>query len=73
MAFNAKVVLSNVTVSPNGAQLSFYPDYQDGRNKEWAESTPTLNLSMTVKNELVEKLGLEIGQRFTLTFDAEEN
>lgn len=52
-------------------RLQFAPDYQDGRNAEWAEATPNLSLSMTVKDSVAEHFAQ--GQTYTLTFtpDAE--
>lgn len=70
-SFTAKVYLGNVTVTPNGTQLTFNPDYIDERNKEWAKATPSLSLSMTVKNSIADNL--VIGQPFTLTFTPEDN
>lgn len=71
MAFNAKVILQNVRVDPVETRLEFYADYADDRNKEWAANTPSLLLNMSISNELQEKLNLEIGQKFTLTFEQE--
>lgn len=67
--FTAKVRLTNKVGSPGSETkiLSFSPDYQDGRNKEWALATPNLSLSMSVKTELADKL--DEGTSFTLTFD----
>lgn len=69
MNVTAKVKLSNKTVSNGETILQFYPDYQDGRNKEWANATPALSLGMTVKNEVADKF--EAGKSYTLTFSEE--
>lgn len=50
--------------------LTFSPDYQDGRNKEWSLYTPALSLTMTVKGEVADHFA--VGQNFTLTFTPEE-
>jgi hypothetical protein len=50
--------------------LGFQPDYQDGRNKEWASATPALGLTMTVKSSVAEHF--ESGRAYTLTFTPEE-
>jgi len=49
--------------------LSFGPDYADGRNKEWANATPSLSLSMTVNGQVADYFTL--GESYTLTFDKE--
>lgn len=51
--------------------ITFSPDYNDGRNKEWAEATPSLSLSITVKGSVAEHF--EVGQAFTLTFTPEDS
>jgi hypothetical protein len=51
--------------------LTFAPDYSDGRNQEWAKYTPALNLTMTVKAEVGNKLN--VGDNFTLVFEPEED
>jgi hypothetical protein len=49
------------------ARVQFSPDYQDGRNKDWAAATPTLNLNMTLNGDAA---GLfEQGDKITLTFE----
>lgn len=66
----AKVVLSSKSkTGADGDQvyMSFTPDYQDGRNAEWAVATPSLALSMTVKAEVGARF--EQGQSYTLTFE----
>lgn len=50
--------------------LGFQPDYQDGRNREWATATPALSLNMTVKSSVAEHF--EQGHAYTLTFTPEE-
>lgn len=51
--------------------LTFVPDYDDDRNKEWARFTPGLSLTMGVKPEVAELF--EPGARYTLTFTPEES
>ena len=63
----AKVVLQSKQEMYGGIQLSFLPDYADGRNKEWAVATPNLSLSMTVKPEVAEMF--ETGSAYTLSFE----
>jgi hypothetical protein len=52
-------------------QLTFSADYADGRNKEWAKYTPYLQVVMVVKNSVAEHF--EVGGRFILTFEPEED
>lgn len=46
--------------------LEFQPDYAQGRNAEWAEATPALSLTMTVKADVAKRF--EYGQPYTLQF-----
>jgi len=46
--------------------LEFQPDYDSGRNKEWAKYTPALSLTMTVLAEVAERF--ELQQPYTLQF-----
>jgi hypothetical protein len=51
--------------------LNFYPDYADGRNKEWASASPSLSLMMTVRKdvaELFEQMGT-----YTLVFEKNDD
>lgn len=48
------------------ATVGFMPDYQDGRNKEWAAATPSLSLQMTLKGDVA--MHFELGKHYTLTF-----
>lgn len=51
------------------ATLGFMPDYADGRNKEWAVNTPSLDIRMTVKGDIADRF--ELGKKYTLTFSEE--
>lgn len=51
--------------------LSFGPDYAHGANAEWAESTPSLDLRMTVVQEVAARF--QTGQAFTLTFEPDDD
>lgn len=72
----AKVRISSVQkpggAGPGSTTVHFSPDYDDGRNKEWAVATPSLSLSMTVKDEVAEQ-HFSAGDAFTLTFGKEES
>jgi hypothetical protein len=61
---SAKLKLQAKQDQGNQVGLTFSPDYEDGRNKEWAEATPALSLSMTVKAD-VGRL-FEAGQSYTM-------
>lgn len=67
----AKVVLTrkdpfDPDVPESQVVLQFQPDYADGRNKEWANATPALSLTMTVKAEAAGHF--DEGQPYTLQF-----
>jgi hypothetical protein len=49
---SAKLRLQAMQDNGNTVGLTFTPDYQDDRNKEWAEATPALSLTMSVKKDL---------------------
>lgn len=64
----AKVTCTAKSEGFEGASsLSFSPDYQDGRNAEWAAATPNLSLSMTVIGAVAEHF--ELGGKYTLSFE----
>lgn len=71
MSVTAKVVLHTKTQQLTDTRLEFTADYKDGRNQEWAQYTPTLQMSMTVKPEIGEQF--PIGGAYTLTFTPEES
>jgi hypothetical protein len=47
-------------------QVTFLPDYAQGRNAEWASATPALSLSMTMRREVADQF--DTGEAITLTF-----
>ena len=51
-------------------RLVFVPDYQDGRNAEWARFTPSLRLEMTVVDSVAEQFNTQTP--YTLTFSPGE-
>lgn len=69
MAITAKVRCgSRVHITDELDLATFYPDYTDGANKDWAYYTPTLNLQMNVRRDVP----FEVGAEYTLTFEKEE-
>lgn len=71
MATTAKVHLTQMVETGEGdervAQLRFTPDYNDGRNKEWAVFTPTLDLTMQVRRGACDNF--TAGKNYILTFE----
>lgn len=65
----AKVRCTSTNKLADCVRLDFQPDYQDDRNKEWAYFTPSLSLGMTVRPEVADQWGVEVGKTYTLTFD----
>lgn len=63
----AKVQLAQKNAYIGGVTLTFMADYVDGRNKEWAESTPSLTYEMQVKASVAELF--QIGGKYTVTFE----
>jgi hypothetical protein len=69
----AKIRCTGKTVTGEGdnrcAQVSFGPDYAEGRNVQWALATPHLALSMTL-NAAASDL-FERSASYTLVFEPE--
>jgi len=68
MAVTAKVFCSSKTIHSStsfGASFKFQVNYSDGRNKEWAQATPSLSLEISVKDSNM----FEVGRGYTLTFE----
>ncbi len=74
MLVTAKVKMGAKTHPGHSGQgsttLSFYPDYADGRNQAWAAATPSLHLTMTVKDEIATHFTENAA--YTLTFTPDE-
>jgi hypothetical protein len=64
MAVTAKVSCTYKQLGQGAVQVVFSPDYASGANVEWASATPSLSLSMVVKDASL----FDVGQRYTLTF-----
>lgn len=66
----AKVLCHQRSVSGEGddrqVSVSFLPDYNDGRNREWSRYTPSLSLSMTLNGTAGDRF--EQGKAYVLTF-----
>lgn len=55
MAASLRLKVTGKTPAYNGGMnYTFMADYQDGRNKEWAEATPVVSFNFSVKAELAE-------------------
>lgn len=71
----AKIVCQNKQESGEGddrqVNVSFLPDYNDGRNKEWARYTPGLSLTMGLKGAVADRF--EVGKAYTLQFVESED
>jgi hypothetical protein len=74
MAVTAKAKVTNIQdpggAGPDSVTIEMGPDYEDGRNKDWAVATPAFSLTMTVKRSVAE--GLPLGHALTVTFRNEE-
>lgn len=71
MKVTAKAQLNTKGDGTQAATLSFGPDYQDGRNAEWAAATPSLSINMTVKGDVADFF--EQGGKYTVTFERTED
>jgi hypothetical protein len=74
MDITAKIVCQTKQESGEGdnrqVTTTFVPDYNDGRNKEWARWTPGLSLTMGLKGSVADQF--EVGKAYTLTFAPDE-
>jgi len=52
------------------ATVSLFPDYADGRNKEWALYTPTLSVNMSLKGNVASFC--KVGDHVTITFEVDD-
>lgn len=77
MAITAKVKCTSLIEYPTRDtwggywNVTFSPDYGEGRNAEWANASPSLSLTMVLapdKGNLFEQ-----GQAYTLTFTPSED
>jgi len=62
---NVKALITGMSVSGEVTAIVLGPDYQDGRNAEWAAATPSFSTTMSVQNHLAEEL--EVGQEVEVT------
>ncbi len=68
---SAKVKVNSATPLADGqVAVVIGPDYEDGRNAEWAKYTPGLGIQMTVKEEVAEVF--VAGATATLLFQFDE-
>lgn len=71
MAITAKFKVTRVSDMKWATEVELTPDYADGRNKEWAEATPSGMIRMTVKNA-VAAAEFAVGAAFTVVFERED-
>jgi hypothetical protein len=68
---SAKIKVQSATPLADGqVAVVIGPDYEEGRNAEWAKSTPGLGIQMTVKEEVAE--AFQAGATATLLFQFDE-
>jgi hypothetical protein len=80
MSVTAKFKVSRISDMGWGTEIEMVPDYANGRNKEWATSTPAGMIRMTIKNDLaaevfkkdIDENGSQTGKAFTILFEPEE-
>jgi len=72
MQVTAKAQVNSRSDGPGPVVLSMGPDYQDGRNAEWAAATPALSISMTVQEGPAADF-FEQGSKITVTFTRTED
>lgn len=57
---NIRAVITARSEAGEVTAITLGPDYQDGRNAEWAAATPSFSTTMSVQNGLADEL--EVGQ-----------
>jgi len=70
----AKFKVTRITPWGYGSETSeveLTPDYAEGKNKDWADKTPSGVIRMTVRGEVVERFPL--GQSFEIIFHPEDS
>jgi hypothetical protein len=68
---SAKIKVQSATPLSDGqVAVVIAPDYEEGRNAEWAKYTPGLSMQMTVKEEVAEVF--QQGATATLLFQFDE-
>ena len=70
MEITAKIKCNSKTESLSGVSASFCADYANGANQAWAESTPSLNVTLQMKPEVAALFS--VGASYTLTFTPED-
>jgi hypothetical protein len=55
------------SAGPGTTTLHFGPDYEQGRNAEWATATPGLNIVFTVRDEIADRWELHKAYTFTVS------
>lgn len=68
MAVTAKFRVNRKTDMKWAHEVELVPDYADGKNKEWAEATPSGMIRLTIKNSLAADQ-FEPNQGYTVTFE----
>jgi hypothetical protein len=79
MSVTAKFKVNRISDMGWAHEVELTPDYQDGRNKEWAEATPAGMIRLTIKNQVAADVfkaepneqGSQAGKQFVVTFEAE--
>ncbi|HEX5119829.1 MAG TPA: hypothetical protein VFW65_31980 [Pseudonocardiaceae bacterium] len=66
----AKVVCTSKTLYSHQTTVKFTPDYADGRNKEWAAATPTLDFTLGLRPDVAERF--ELSAAYLVTFEKED-
>lgn len=67
----ARVRVSNkVPIDTTQSVVSFYGDYANGANNEWAIATPVLDFRMYMKTEVANNFN--VGESYAVTFESRE-
>lgn len=73
MKVTAKFVVRSIVDYGGQAGISLVPDYQDGRNKEWAAATPSGSITLTIDTSKTAAAELfKAGAPILVTFELAE-
>lgn len=67
----ARVRVSNkIPIDTTQSVVSFFGDYANGANNEWAVATPVLDFRMFMRNEVA--ANFDVGKPYKVTFESGE-
>lgn len=66
MAFTAVARVQKFAPGEDSTQVNFYPAYDNPENEAWSKYTPSLSISLYMKNEIAEMV--DTSKEYLITF-----